>query len=99
MRLQDYQRHLAALTCGKRLPTAVYVYRDGAGSLGERLDLLVAQVVAAFQVGPEFNVVKFRTDEVKVSFLSYPAFMEDAHPALRHAITIDLVTGWGRRAG
>lgn len=36
---------------------------------------------------------KFRTDELKVSFLSYPTFMEDPHPALRHAVTIDLVTG------
>jgi SAM-dependent methyltransferase len=37
--------------------------------------------------------MKFRTDELKVSFLSYPGFMNDAHPALRHAVTIDLVTG------
>jgi hypothetical protein len=71
----------------------VYVYRVGAGTLGEEVDRLVAQVIAAFQIGPESNVIKFRTDELKVSFLSYPEFMEKAHPALRHAITIDLVRG------
>ena len=42
---------------------------------------------------PEFNVVKFRTDELKLSFLSYPEVLDDAHPALRHAVTIDLVSG------
>ena len=56
----------------------------------------MAQVVAAFQVGPEFNVIKFRTDELKISFLSYPRFFDDPHPALRHAITIDLVRGKAR---
>lgn len=58
MELREYQQHLATVAFGKRLPTAVYVYRDEGASLGEKLDRLVAQVVAAFQVGPEFNVVQ-----------------------------------------
>src|SRR6185312_15026610 len=44
----------------------------------------------------KYNVIKFRTDELKVSFLCYPDFQVDAHPALRHAVTIDLVTGRAR---
>src|SRR5690606_14799750 len=47
-------------------------------------------------VGPEFNLIKFRTNELKVSFLSYPDFMDAPHPSLRHAITIDLATGKAR---
>jgi hypothetical protein len=96
MDLQEYKNLVGQLGFGKQLPTAIYVYRDGAGSLGEEADRLVAQVAAAFQVGPEFNVIKFRTDELKVSFLCYPQFFEDPHPALRHAITVDLVRGKAR---
>ena len=44
----------------------------------------------------KYNVIKFRTDELKISFLCYPDFLADAHPALRHAVTIDLVTGKAR---
>src|SRR4051812_18653945 len=40
----------------------------------------------------EFDVLKFRTDELNVSFLCYPDFLKRAHPTLFHAITIDLVT-------
>jgi hypothetical protein len=43
-----------------------------------------------------FNLIKFRTDELKLSFLSYPDFFNDPHPALRKAITIDLVKGKSR---
>lgn len=98
MQLEGYQTLLAGLPFGKRLPTAVYVFREGMATLGAELDLLVAQVVGAFQVGPEFNVIKFRTDELKISFLCYPRFFEDPHPALRHAITIDLVRGKARHS-
>ena len=96
MDLGEYQRLVGELGFGKRLPTAVYVYREEGVSLGEGIDRLVAQVVAAFQIRPEFNVLKFRTDELKVSFLCYPRFFEDPHPALRHAITIDLARGKAR---
>jgi DNA phosphorothioation-associated putative methyltransferase len=96
MTLPEYQAAVEGVPFGKRLPTAVYVYRGDQISLGERVDRLVAQIVAAFQVGPEFNVIKFRTDELKVSFLLYPRFFEDPHPVLRHAITIDLVRGKAR---
>jgi len=34
---------------------------------------------------------------LKVSLLSYPDFLTDPHPALRHAITIDLISGKARR--
>ena len=40
---------------------------------------------------------RLRLDELKVSFLSYPDFLDHPHPALRHAITVDLVTGKSRQ--
>jgi hypothetical protein len=96
MDLREYQQHVGQLGFGKKLPTAVYVYRDAATSLGAALGRLIDQVVVAFTIGPEFNLLKFRTDELKVSFLSYPEFFNEAHPALRQAVTADLVKGKAR---
>jgi len=39
------------------------------------------------------NLAKFRTDELKLSFLAYPDFVSDPDPALRDAIAMDLATG------
>lgn len=96
MKLNEYQDHLSRISHGKRLPRALYVFRDTASDFGVALNQLLAQLAAVFAVGPEFNLIKFRTDELKVSFLSYPEFMDDPHPSLRHAITIDLATGTAR---
>ena len=96
MNLQEYQSCLAQIPFGKRLPGALYVIRDEGSDFGTGLNQLLAQLVIVFEVGPEFNLIKFRTDELKVSFLCYPEFMEDPHPSLRHAITIDLSTGKAR---
>jgi hypothetical protein len=96
MKLADYQNALSRLTHGKRLPGALYVYRDEHSDFGPELNKLLAQLAAVYQVGSEFNLIKFRTDELKLSFLSYPDFFDDPHPALRKAITIDLVKGKAR---
>lgn len=96
MTLLEYQRLLAAIPHGKRLPGAHYVFRDDGPDLGAELNRLLAQLAVVFGVGPEFNLVKFRTDELKLSFLCYPDFLADPHPALRHAVTIDLARGKAR---
>ena len=96
MNLLEYQSCLAQIPFGKRLPGALYVVRDEGSDFGTGLNQLLAQLAVVFEVGPEFNLVKFRTDELKVSFLCYPEFMGDPHPSLRHAITIDLSTGKAR---
>jgi hypothetical protein len=96
MTLVEYQTLVGKLPFGKGLPTAVYVFREAGSDYGRELNQLLAMLVARHELGEQFNVIKFRTDELKVSFLSYPQFMEEAHPALRHAVTIDLVTGKAR---
>lgn len=96
MTLVEYQTLVGKLPFGKRLPTAVYVYWAEQANFGQELNDLVAMLAARHELGAQFNVIKFRTDELKVSFLSYPQFLEEAHPALRHAVTIDLVTGKAR---
>ena len=37
--------------------------------------------------------MKFRTDLPRLSFLSYSDFFDVAHPALRSALSVDLLTG------
>src|SRR5690348_4340998 len=93
MTLAEYQSCIDRISFGKRLPTASYVFRDGQTSFGKELDVLVAKLVSTFAIDASFNLVKFRLDEIKVSFLAYPDFFDDPHPALNRALTIDLATG------
>lgn len=96
MQFEEYQQHLAALKYGKRLPSAIYVFRQTDTDFGPKLNQVLAILATQHELDAKFNVIKFRTDELKVSFLCYPDFLVDAHPALRHAVTIDLVTGKAR---
>ena len=97
MDLLQYKQCLEQLPFGKRLPSALYVYRDPRTRLGEPLDGFLETLEKRYEIPSGFNVLKLRTDELKISFLSYPDFESDAHPALRHAITVDLVTGKARQ--
>ena len=97
MHLLDYQDCLERIVYGKRLPGALYVFRGTDSRFGEKLDTLLAQLAVAFGADERFNLVKFRLDELKLSFLEYPTFMEEAHPPLMQSLTIDLVTGKCRR--
>lgn len=98
MKFEEYQVLVGRLCFGKRLPQGVYVCRGDGISLGREIDEFVAALMGTFKIDESYNVIKFRTDELKVSFLSYPDFFVQAHPALQHAITIDLLKGDVRRA-
>jgi hypothetical protein len=98
MDLAEYKEQVERIPFGKRVHTHLYVYREEGVSLGELLDLLLAGIVKRWQIPPEFNVIKFWTDDLKISFLSYPDFLSLAHAALRHAITLDLATGKARHS-
>ena len=100
MTLPEFQEAVSRLPFGKRLPGATYIFQDWAdpNPIGSaRLEELLSGLRCQFQLGPEFNVLKFRSHELKVSFLRYRAFMEDPHPSLDFAVTIDLVTNQTRR--
>ena len=88
-----YRALIDGLAYGKKLPTAVYVHREApvcsSGPLGD----IVRRLAEAHGIGDDFNVVKFRRDAPRLSFLSYPGFHDRAHPELSKAIAIDLSTG------
>src|SRR6266513_1259580 len=96
MDFAEYKRCVEQVLFGKRLPGALYILREDCVEFGGPLGVLIDRLIAKYDISSEFNVVKFRTDELKVSFLAYPDFLTNAHPALRHAITIELVTGKAR---
>jgi DNA phosphorothioation-associated putative methyltransferase len=95
--LTAYQAAVSSLTFGKVLPTAVYVVDDPTFPMPETLRTIANRLRERLQLGPEFNLLKWGTRELKLSFLSYPAFREEAHPALREAVSIDLASGQVRR--
>ena len=93
MKFAEYKEAVQRVPFGKRVVSALYVFCEQSMPLEAKLDLLLEQVRAIYGATAEYNVVKLRLDEFKVSFLSYPDFLDDPHPALRHAITVDLATG------
>lgn len=80
----------AASSVGKLTPTALYVHRSAL----DRLPLLLRafEGCARGYVGEVegANVVKLYRREPKISYLSYPRFDEDAHPALSFSLNVDL---------
>ncbi len=95
--LSEYQFAVEDLDFGKRLPSAVYVFEESTHHLPAPLGPLVILLRNKLELGNEFNVLKFSTRDLKISYLSYPEFYEDPHPALHRSISADLVTGKTRR--
>src|SRR6476646_2594501 len=89
----DYCRLLRELPYGKTLPTAVYLHRETPACQSGDLANLLSTVAKGHGIDWEFNVVKFRTDVPRLSFLAYPDFDHEAHPVLKSAVAIDLVSG------
>ena len=94
----EYRQALDALPYGKRLPGAMYLLDPGDDPrIPSLLRITVAELRKRLEIGTEFNLLKFHTASPKISFLSYPDFEKDPHPALKAAIIVDLVTGKTRR--
>ena len=75
---------------GKRLPNALYIHVSAL----EELDplLRIYEGCASRTIGRLENatLVKFYTDKPKISYLFYPDFDTDPHPALHTSMQIDL---------
>ncbi len=95
--LAAYREAVASLPFGKVLPTAVYVLDLPESPVPETLRTIANRLRERLQLGPEFNLLKWGTLELKLSFLAYPTFEDEAHPALKEAISIDLASGSVRR--
>ena len=76
---------------GKKLPNALYVHISAIEKLDPLLRLHYDRFLSI--VGSQIeqaNIVKFHTNESKISFLFYPEFDTDPHPTLHASIQVDL---------
>ena len=77
-----YEELLSNLPYGKVLPSAIYLHRETKACKTGAVGKLLGSLVNSFGIGDEFNVVKFRTNAPRISFLCYPDFFENPHPPL-----------------
>ena len=77
---------------GKVVAGAFYFYIDNT-SLGRSLNLALDEFMNKLELSEGFNVMKVVPGNRKVSFLRYPDFLTDPHPALIESVTINLETG------
>lgn len=77
-------------TFGKLMPTALYVHVGALNRLPPVLRVYeaCARVLCGEVEGA--TIVKLRRMEPKVSYLSYPAFDREPHPALKSSLRVDL---------
>lgn len=89
---QDRVRAAAAASrLGKRLPTALYLHADALGQLPPILRVLDGAARRLIGNVEASTVVKLHLDRPAVSYLEYPDFDTDPHPALRsgYLVTLD----------
>jgi len=82
----------AASPLGKLLPAALYVHVDAVSALPLHLRLYEGCGRAILGAVDDATIIKLRRDEPKVSYLCYPGFDRDAHPALSESVSVHLQT-------
>jgi DNA phosphorothioation-associated putative methyltransferase len=78
---------------GKLLPEALYVHRSALSCLDPALQALEQQARAYTPWAQQATLVKFSLTQPKLSYLFYPEFDTEAHPALQLSIRVDLAIG------
>lgn len=77
---------------GKLTPTALYVHFNALAALNPILRVYEGCAHALTGAVDGANIVKLHYSEPIVSYLSYPDFESDAHPALRRSLWVHLQT-------
>ena len=79
-------------TVGKRTPSALYVHESALDALPPLLRLYEGCARSYIGRIDGANLIKLHNDEPIISYLSYPDFESDPHPALAEATTVHLQT-------
>ena len=77
---------------GKQTRSALYVHVCALGELDPLLRIYEGCASRTIGRVDGATLIKFCTDEPRISYLFYPEFDTDPHPALKASITIDLKT-------
>ncbi|NJK49944.1 DNA phosphorothioation-associated putative methyltransferase [Candidatus Gracilibacteria bacterium] len=96
MCLDDEQLRAIALCCqnstiGKLLPNALYVHTSAITCLDTLLQEYERQARVTDKIEGA-TLVKFGIDKPKISYLFYPDFDRDPHPALQFSVVVDMTT-------
>jgi DNA phosphorothioation-associated putative methyltransferase len=86
------RRAAGKASVGKRMPEALYLHHSAVGLLPKELRVY-EELARAFVGGTEdANIVKLHLERPCVSYLSYPDFDSDPHPALKRTLVVDMQT-------
>ena len=77
---------------GKLTPNALYVHESALSALSPTLRLYEGCTSGYVGRIDDANIIKLHRGEPRVSYLSYPRFDKDAHPALGVALSVHLQT-------
>jgi DNA phosphorothioation-associated putative methyltransferase len=86
------QAAIQAAGVGKRTRDALYVHISALVDLVPVLRVLEGCARALLGTVDDATLVKFRADSPLISYLGYPGFDREPHPALQFAYTVDLAT-------
>ncbi|MFN9818204.1 MAG: DNA phosphorothioation-associated putative methyltransferase [Pseudanabaena sp.] len=75
---------------GKKLPTALYVHISAIASLAPQLQECDRKARLLLPKSIQFTIIKINYEQPKISYLFYPDFDTDPHPALHQSIQVDL---------
>lgn len=94
MKLEQFIDWIGRIPFGKSLPTALYLLRPADWTaIPAELAATTERAMKAANPDPAWNLLKLHTDQVAITFLTYPNFDKDPHPALAEATKINLNTG------
>jgi DNA phosphorothioation-associated putative methyltransferase len=77
---------------GKVTPTSLYVHSSALSNLDPLLRVYEGCAKALVGNVDEVNIIKLHFAHAMVSYLSYPKFERDPHPALANSLSVDLRT-------
>lgn len=77
---------------GKKLPNALYIHISAIAFLSPQLQECDRQARLLLSESTQFTIIKFNYEQPKISYLFYPDFDIDPHPALYQSNQVDLQT-------
>ena len=90
--MERVSRAVRRSSVGKLTPSAIYVHESALDSLPPLLRLYEGCARRYIGRVDSANLIKLHTGEPKISYLSYPDFEPDPHPALAASMTVHLQT-------
>ena len=85
---EAFRQSVRAIPVGKLVGSALYVHID---ELVQIADDVLGQLLRTRPT--KANVIKLESRKLRMSFLSYPDFVDDHWPALTYSVVADLVKG------